>query len=309
MVTFRSPSTQSTANYLSTLYSRPVRLEPNAGQTIDAEVASLQLGRTRLTSISYGSPIKLRAEYHNSIAPAGGMMLMLCFNGSGVVEIDNQTLEINNARAVLAQPRHSLSGEYSDDCKRLIIRTPFNLKQRSPRPTTQLDMSTNQLQPWITQIQTILSSRSMMALLAQNKVIALTMEKLLSQLLKSTSLYLHANAHPPTNKIVELAEQYIRAQFDQAIEISDIANELCVPVRTLQHRFQLERCYSPTEYLLQIRLKHAHERLSNPHQESSVTEIAMSCGFNHFSRFAKLYLDRFEESPSFTLRTNKGRLA
>jgi len=33
----------------------------------------------------------------------------------------------------------------------------------------------------------------------------------------------------------------------------------------------------------------------------SVTEVALSCGFNHLSKFAKSYRERFGELPSETL--------
>jgi len=34
----------------------------------------------------------------------------------------------------------------------------------------------------------------------------------------------------------------------------------------------------------------------------SVTEVALSCGFTHLSKFARDYQDRFGERPSVTLR-------
>ena len=55
-------------------------------------------------------------------------------------------------------------------------------------------------------------------------------------------------------------------------------------------------------YLRNVRLDLARLRLSREGSASSVTDIALECGFTHLSKFAKAYKDRFGELPSQTLK-------
>ena len=54
-------------------------------------------------------------------------------------------------------------------------------------------------------------------------------------------------------------------------------------------------------YLRNVRFQRAREALKRGQAETSVTEIAKSCGFNHMSRFSAEYRKRFGENPSETL--------
>ena len=59
---------------------------------------------------------------------------------------------------------------------------------------------------------------------------------------------------------------------------------------------------APIEYLRNVRLSNARERLSSIDRNAlTVTEVAMSCGYTHLSRFSRDYRARFGETPSRTL--------
>jgi AraC-like DNA-binding protein len=56
-------------------------------------------------------------------------------------------------------------------------------------------------------------------------------------------------------------------------------------------------------YLRNVRLDLARFELKQKSSGStSVTEVAMNCGFSHLSKFASAYKERFGELPSETLR-------
>ena len=55
-------------------------------------------------------------------------------------------------------------------------------------------------------------------------------------------------------------------------------------------------------YLKNVRLDLARMDLKNKNN-TTVTEIAMNCGFNHLSKFSIKYKERFGELPSETLRS------
>jgi transcriptional regulator GlxA family with amidase domain len=54
-------------------------------------------------------------------------------------------------------------------------------------------------------------------------------------------------------------------------------------------------------FVKQVRLRHAQERLLRPTRGTSVTSVALECGFH----FAKDYFASFGERPSNTLKRGK----
>lgn len=110
---------------------------------------------------------------------------------------------------------------------------------------------------------------------------------------------------PPPARTKLVAAFLELASSEQATEWSpmDVALRLRVPLRTLQESVQRELHSTPAEVLRIARLECArrHLRMADPAQ-SSVTEIAMACGFRHLGRFSVQYREAFGEKPSETLR-------
>ena len=100
---------------------------------------------------------------------------------------------------------------------------------------------------------------------------------------------------------VRIAEEYIRANWHQAITVVQLAAVSGCSARSLFRFFQQYRGYTPMVFLKNIRLDRARERLENPGLNTSVTGIALACGFHNPGHFAKDYFRRFGELPSQTL--------
>jgi len=94
-----------------------------------------------------------------------------------------------------------------------------------------------------------------------------------------------------------------------SITVSEVAKALRVSLRSLEFGFREARNMTPTQAHRQIRLKAAREALLNPTPSTSVTSVAMSCGFAHLARFSSYYHQTFSESPSQTLRRCRGSTA
>jgi AraC-like DNA-binding protein len=104
---------------------------------------------------------------------------------------------------------------------------------------------------------------------------------------------------------VKRAIDYMESNFDAPITLSDIVAVSGVPGRTLFKHFQDWRGISPMRYLRNARFRRAREALRRATPEAGITEIAMSCGFNHMGRFSSEYRRRFGESPSETLEQRR----
>jgi AraC-like DNA-binding protein len=105
-----------------------------------------------------------------------------------------------------------------------------------------------------------------------------------------------------TVSVVRRAEEFMTAHASEPITISDVTAQCASSRRALFNAFRRYRGYTPMQFLKECRLRSAHEALSVPEPEQSVTSIAYEYGFAHLGRFAVAYHERFGESPSETLR-------
>nr|WP_255616612.1 AraC family transcriptional regulator [Microvirga puerhi] len=101
---------------------------------------------------------------------------------------------------------------------------------------------------------------------------------------------------------VKRAEAFIEAHFAASLSLADIAAHAGVSARSLQSGFQNFRGMTPMAFLRTIRLQHTHAqlRLADP-TATTVTEIALACGFTHMGEFSALYKKTFGVTPRETL--------
>jgi AraC-like DNA-binding protein len=101
---------------------------------------------------------------------------------------------------------------------------------------------------------------------------------------------------------VKRAVDYIEANVERAIYLSDIIRAAGVPGRTLFEHFRHFKGLTPMQYLRNTRFQKVRHALMRSDGEENVTVIAMAFGFNHMGRFACEYRQRFGENPSDTLK-------
>ena len=90
---------------------------------------------------------------------------------------------------------------------------------------------------------------------------------------------------------------------DPETGVGQAAVTLGITVRTLHNYCQQQLGMSPGRYIKLVRLLRA--RIALKHADpacSSVTEIAMACGFTQLGRFSVAYRQAFGETPRQTLR-------
>jgi AraC-like DNA-binding protein len=129
-------------------------------------------------------------------------------------------------------------------------------------------------------------------------------------------LMYHAHNHthlllrePLTSTVasVRKVEEYIEANWDKPIDIEAMSAIAQVSARSLFRQFRKSRGYSPADFVKRVRLEHAREMLQQPDDQTSVTQVALKCGFQNAGHFARDYRLSFGELPSETLKRN-GRL-
>lgn len=116
--------------------------------------------------------------------------------------------------------------------------------------------------------------------------------------------YSDALRSPITNitpKQLRLAIDFMEAHFEQALTLSQIADEANCSIRSLSRAFQQFRQTTPMQHLNELRLQKVHEELLNTASSTqSIAALALQHGFSHLSSFNQQYRRRYAESPSQT---------
>ncbi len=96
---------------------------------------------------------------------------------------------------------------------------------------------------------------------------------------------------------------YARAHLADPLDLADLAQVAGVSPRALQLAFRRHCNTTPLAWLRERRLELAHAALAGERDSgSSVSAVALDCGFTHLGRFAQQYRERFGEKPSATAR-------
>jgi AraC-like DNA-binding protein len=100
---------------------------------------------------------------------------------------------------------------------------------------------------------------------------------------------------------VRRAEEFIEANWHQAVTIEKLVEATGVGARAIFRAFQQTRGYSPMAFAKRVRLRHARKMLAAPDAKTTVTSVAFVCGFGNLGHFARDYRQAFGERPSATL--------
>ena len=125
---------------------------------------------------------------------------------------------------------------------------------------------------------------------------------LVSFLMAAVPVLSRAHDRLPTISVVKRVEAYMDANLAEPITVADLARVAGVPVRSLYDLFHRFKHQTPADVLRKKRLAAARATLEQAEPgEATVTDVAMSCGFVHLGRFARIYRMEYGETPSATI--------
>ncbi len=112
------------------------------------------------------------------------------------------------------------------------------------------------------------------------------------------------NRRAARRQAVERAEAYLREHTASRVSLADLCRVTGLSERCLRKAFYEVRGLSPSRYLRHERLRTARLALRRPTcgGRTTVTNVAVDCGFFELGRFAGAYRQAFGEVPSATLR-------
>ena len=97
---------------------------------------------------------------------------------------------------------------------------------------------------------------------------------------------------------------YIGKHYAENIGIDDIADSCSISVSTLLRLCRNNLHSTPIHYLVNYRLEEISKRLLNDPQ-TTISEIAYSCGFNDISYFNRCFLRKYGMTPSLYRSVNR----
>ncbi len=284
------------ADFLSRFLS-PSILTVIEAQRRSSRLGHLQIGALSFAFLEFGAPVRLEVDVKTD-----QFTMMSCFAGAANLKIDEIPVHLKAGRGVFARPCQSIIGTCSSDCVWLIMKIDPKIGVARGLVDFQKGLVNLEKSAWFEQIQLILSSPDFIDAVAKQQDVADQMETLLLSLIKSAwPLDAFEGLSKVVSSDVRRAEIFIKKHATEPISLNDIAEISGVSARALQTNFMRFRHISPMQYLRDVRLRNAHDRLLE-YGARSVSEVAFESGFNHLGRFALIYRERFGETPSETLR-------
>jgi AraC-like DNA-binding protein len=108
--------------------------------------------------------------------------------------------------------------------------------------------------------------------------------------------------------IVKKVEEFVLADADDHVSLSDVCRAVGVSERALQYAFKEIMGLTPLAYLARVRLHRVREALlAGTHGTTTVSVEALKWGFWHFGEFSRACRNCFGELPSDSLRKEPGK--
>ena len=107
--------------------------------------------------------------------------------------------------------------------------------------------------------------------------------------------FLHYNTRVEILRRLNLAKEYLYANYSRDINLENLADHACLSVNHLLRTFKLAYNQSPHQFLIQLRLQRAQSLLAKT--EYPIYEIVNMVGFKCTSSFIRLFRTRYKTTP------------
>lgn len=282
--------------------------------------ASLPGRRAHMTHVRLDGMAFGTLAYSGAMAVEAGdlrdfYLIDLSLSGYADISVGSRRVRVARSQGCLCGPSTRFAGMFSSDCEQLLLRVEKGTMLAHAGYDTLvfdpvLDLSRPALAPWLAQLTLLLSSPDLVALARRERRVAVEVERLIVTLLLAGQPHSGQSYTRDTQllpRTVRRAEEYIRENACGAIRLADIAQAARVPVRTLLSSFQRFRDATPMQYVREVRMASARERLLDAAPCERVADIALECGFINLGRFASAYKAKYGETPSDTLKYGRRR--
>lgn len=286
---------------------------PASKSEIDARANHFRLPNSSLWYCSYGIPVALKFPEPNHIR------VQFHYSGIGATWIGDTLFPINARQGCISTTEVEI--DFSPGFEQIVWRIPKDVMVRKLAGMVDcavtsaldfnplLDLATPQAATLVRILDCLVHAADTVTGEAADVVLSELEQAMIASFLGASN---HAcrdrlgkKASTAAPRQVRRAEEYIEANWNQAVSIEELAAEAGCSVRSLFRTFRQSRGYTPLEFVRRVRLGNARRMLQSPDRATTVTSVAFACGFNDLGRFSKDFTQAFGELPSLVLTRSR----
>jgi AraC-like DNA-binding protein len=288
---------------------RSHHLHAHRGAKLAVRHSRLDAGAISAHWLRYGSRVSMTA-------PEMGDFYLFQFTLSGRCEVmhGSDGVHVESRMSYAVDPCRPLSKTWTDDCEQLILKVDCDRLDRFAMHETAVEAAgrltfefrpvgfTHTVDALVAMLRGLRDEspgQGLMHWRVRPHFDRTVMSLLLASYPHNLGAEFDRAARPCAPFYVRRAEEYIRAQAREPVTMEDLIAASGVSARSLFNGFRTYRATTPMAYLKAMRLDLARRELcdADPAQ-TTVTEVAMSCGFTHMGKFARDFRIKFGKSPS-----------
>ena len=281
-----------------------------------ARANRIQFERIGFDYCAYG------AEVEVGFPPVGSLRQQICLSGAGETVVAGRSMSVSPAQTIVIPAGEPVNVRFNPSYRQLVLRVDADALRRKleiivgrdVRGAIEVGALASFRSPKLRSLRRLASffadEANHQGAHFPMPFVAEFEEALLVAFLyghdHNFSQWLEGEPLLASSRQFETAEDYIVAHWREPITIESIAAATGISGRSLFRIFKQSKGRSPMSFLKDIRLSKAHELLSRAEGDSSVMEVALACGFQSHSHFAREYRIKFGQMPSETpLRARK----
>ena len=241
--------------------------------------------------------------------------------GRGSTTTDGVEIEVNERVACTTSLGRPIQGEWGAGHERLTLRVNMAAMDRKltmllgarPKAPIEFEPQTNVSLPYVQSLVRLMLFAGEQADVTSDQPPPLVLPELEQAVIVN---FLAANRHAYSQRLeqqvggaaprhVQIAEEYIEANWSRPITIETLVEVTGVSARALFRSFKERRGYTPMAFAKITRLRRARDMLASGNRDTSVTAVAYACGFATMGHFAKEYRQTFGELPSQTIARSR----
>jgi AraC-like DNA-binding protein len=300
--------------HISSLFV-PHRLDVvGRNQVLDVHISKARLAGISLIYHRHGACVSVKPQLLRDF-----FLLQIPLRGRAFVTVDKEEVHCSPKQAVMISPTLGVEMTFGEGCEQLIVRIEktdleLQMEQHLGRrlelpvkfaPAVPLDTSPareiTSLLRYMTMTLTETGGISSSSI-AKKHMASLLISALINCLDHNYQEELTEGKALPRPAYITKAQKYMRMNFAEPIGPEEVAQAIDVSARALYAGFKTYLNTTPMRYLKELRLDMVHQALVGlESHRTSVTTIAMNCGFSHLGHFCAAYKNKFGELPHETL--------
>ena len=301
----------------------PHQIEPAGhGRDIEFEHSHVWLDDICINQLAYGRELRNRiSEFVDE-----NYCVMLPLEGSYAIETSKKRVEADSKSITIINPTCPVTLEASSDYRNVSVRISSNAIDNAlvnhtgempaepvqfvPHPQL-LKEGAEPLRNLVMQVwQECRQNMSVSTFSAVGRELEMLLASMLLKCVPNNySRRLLGTGEISPSAACEVAVHFLKKNAREDIAMDEIIKVSGLAKTSLYTEFHKYYSTTPMVFLRRERLRLAHDTLTSANPDTTtVTRVALECGFTHFSRFAYYYKQQFGELPSETLQRGKHKI-